>query len=440
MVWLNRAVQCLSFLRCLPKILLALVRSKLRGDGDGDVVLRWLMSVNSLPSGSHANAELLPAPTPGSMRLYSWELSYFSGKIRGYLRFKARHENGPRWSDVVATPDIIATQLFPASQSSAVPQLQFADGTIIQDSSSIMDAVEVRWPTPPVLPGASAIRQRLVCQLLELLGDEWLLVAAYHWRWSYSGEAGNAAQRMHTHMQGVTPVPNHREHNILQWGAFMRPAAPRTVQERTGRYLIDTILLSDVGVKGALKDLGVTADTVAAWEASCRALLRAFDAHLAVHPFVLGGRPSTADFGLLGPLYAHLYRDPVPGAMMRAEYPRVHMWCKRMHERGGETATRPHAHTGPSSGGSVGEAWLGEDTVPPTVLPLLEIFAAEMWPVLKVSLPPLPRTAGPVLRLFSGAARLCSPCRPPPAEHVQQGARLPRRPEGRAATGEELQR
>ena len=111
-----------------------------------------------------------------------------------------------------------------------------------------------------------------------------------------------------------------------------------------------------------------------------------------------------------------------------------------MHERGGETATRPHAHTGPSSGGSVGEAWLGEDTVPPTVLPLLEIFAAEMWPVLKVSLPPLPRTAGPVLRLFSGAARLCSPCRPPPAEHVQQGARLPRRPEGRAATGEELQR
>ena len=26
----------------------------------------------------------------------------------------------------------------------------------------------------------------MVCRLMELFGDEWLLVAAYHWRWAYS--------------------------------------------------------------------------------------------------------------------------------------------------------------------------------------------------------------------------------------------------------------
>eukprot|EP00966_Prymnesium_polylepis_P193231 4478808-Prymnesium_polylepis.1 len=128
---------------------------------------------------------------------------------------------------------------------------------------------------------------------------------------------------MPTHMRGEQPVPNHREHNVLQWGAFMRPGGSVAAQERTGRFLIDTVLLTDVGIKGALRDLGVTENTVAAWEASCRAVLRAFDDHLAAHHYVLGGGPSTADFGLLGPLYAHLYRDPVPAAMMRAEFPRV---------------------------------------------------------------------------------------------------------------------
>ena len=51
-----------------------------------------------------------------------------------------------------------------------------------------------------------------------------------------------------------------------------------------------------------------------------------------VYPFVLGHSPSTADFGLLGPIYAHLYRDPVPGAILRRDYPLVCQWAVRCHE------------------------------------------------------------------------------------------------------------
>ena len=51
-----------------------------------------------------------------------------------------------------------------------------------------------------------------------------------------------------------------------------------------------------------------------------------------MYPFVLGHSPSTADFGLLGPIYAHLYRDPVPGAILRRDYPLVCQWAVRCHE------------------------------------------------------------------------------------------------------------
>ena len=34
-----------------------------------------------------------------------------------------------------------------------------------------------------------------------------------------------------------------------------------------------------------------------------------------IYPYLLGGRPSIADFGFMAPLFAHLGRDPVPAAL-----------------------------------------------------------------------------------------------------------------------------
>ena len=113
----------------------------------------------------------------------------------------------------------------------------------------------------------------------------------------------------------------------------------------------------------------MTWETVAAWEASAKNVLRILEAHLADHDFILGGRPSVADYGLLGPLYAHLWQDPVPGAMIKRDYPRVEQWARRCH--GGEPGT--------TNGGE----WLADDAVPDTVIPLLQVFFTEMWPVLR---------------------------------------------------------
>ena len=58
-------------------------------------------------------------------------------------------------------------------------------------------------------------------------------------------------------------------------------------------------------------------------------MLEILDAHLAARPYVLGGRPAMADFGLWGQLY-EAATDPTPGALMRASAPNVMAWVQRM--------------------------------------------------------------------------------------------------------------
>ncbi|MBA4265059.1 MAG: hypothetical protein C0453_08260 [Comamonadaceae bacterium] len=104
----------------------------------------------------------------------------------------------------------------------------------------------------------------------------------------------------------------------------------------------------------------------AAIEASYEALLLELDAHFAVWPWVLGNRPSVADFGLFGPLYAHQYRDPASGAIMRALAPHLVAWVERL---------RDARATGPV------EAAAGEQ-MPDSLLPVLLRQMREQMPEL----------------------------------------------------------
>ena len=75
------------------------------------------------------------------------------------------------------------------------------------------------------------------------------------------------------------------------------------------------------------------------------------------------------------PVWAHLLTDPVPGAMMRQDFPRVSAWADRLHDGGQacEADPRPEGD------------WLAGDDVPKTMLPIVQVFFKEMWPVLESS-------------------------------------------------------
>jgi len=87
------------------------------------------------------------------------------------------------------------------------------------------------------------------------------------------------------------------------------------------------------------------------------------DEHFLHHPYLLGGRPSAADFGLMAGLYAHLSRDPVPSALMKSRAPNVYRWTERMNTANVDDGEFPEA----------GDAYPEDDALPATLEPLLSL-------------------------------------------------------------------
>lgn len=320
-------------------------------------------------------------------RLFSWELSYFSGKIRSYLRYKDHFGGlGPGFEDILCSYELIFGLLVPNTGSVTVPQVLTADGQWIHDSSEIIDHFERADPERAIVPSAvERPRQCLASYLLELLADEWMVVWGFWERWHHS-------------LTGVEP--NQLAYNRLQWGSAFAPGLMGRGRSDAAQRMFD----GPFGVKAApeqllgpyagLRDLGMTERTESAWTESNDRILGILDRHFDEHDFVFGGRPSLADFGLMGPLYPHLYRDPVPGFEMRTRFPLVAQWVERTNGTNaldarsynqklyslvdGELVGRPAT--------SHGGEWIEGDVIPPTLAPLLGVFFDEMWPVLESSI------------------------------------------------------
>ncbi len=205
----------------------------------------------------------------------------------------------------------------------------------LQDTSYIIDTLEADFSPRSVMPDSPC--QRLASLLLELYGDDWLLMPAMHYRW------------------------NHDNFPFIykEFGRTLFPRWPGFLQATLGKRI-------GAKFRGFLPMLGITDATHNAIEDWYeKDFLRALNNHLENHDFLFGGRPSIGDFGLIGPLYAHLYRDPYPGALMRRDAPAVAAWVERM--------IRPPDHYG---------KWLADDAVADSLTPIFKRMFAEHWPVL----------------------------------------------------------
>ncbi|MCF8469308.1 MAG: glutathione S-transferase [Parvibaculum sp.] len=261
--------------------------------------------------------------------LYGAEPSYFTGKVRAYLRYKRIP-----FSEVASTREAYRDIILPRVGWPVIPVVVTPEGETWQDSSEIIDNFEARFPEAPVFPEGP--RQRLAALLLEAYGDEWLKLPAMHYRWTKNRDW----------IQG-------------EFGRLSRPDLTDAEQREVGAEIAKPFA-------GALPYLGVTAKTGPAIEASYEALLAELDRHFAGHDYLFGSRPSIGDFGLVGPLYAHQYRDPVSGEIMKRLAPRVAKWVERMMK-----PTQPR-----------GGAFLATDALPETLIPVLERMMREFLPVL----------------------------------------------------------
>lgn len=261
-------------------------------------------------------------------KLYGSEISYFTGKVRSYLRWKKLgFEEIP--SDAQAFKDVILPRVgFPV-----IPVVITPDDDCLQDSTDIIDELERRHPGPSVYPATP--RQRLVALLLELYGDEWLVIPAMHYRWHHN-----------------------REWAMRAFGELSAPDASPEKQLEIGTRRAEPFA-------NAAVLLGAEPHMHAAVETSYEGLLGELSQHFERHPFVFGDCPSIGDFGLFGPLYAHQYRDPWTGQHMHEHAPVVVQWVERMR------------HPEPMAG-----SFLANDEVPDTLIPVLQRMFREQLPVL----------------------------------------------------------
>ena len=315
-------------------------------------------------------------------RLFAATWSYFSAKVRAYMRYKEFY-GAFKYEEILASQDLIENYIMPATASNVVPQVQAPDGGWLQDSSEIIDILEEQHPEDPVIP--TGPRQRLVSYLIELLADEWMLPWGFWERWHYS-------------LKDVKP--NHEAFNAQQWGMTFYPDGTGVERRETARFVFKEIMRIDnpaeaeIGPFSGLIQLGVTEKTEEAWTNSMHNMLSLLETHFDTHDYVLGGRPTLADFSLMGPLYPHLYRDPVPGYMLRTEYPLICEWIERTNGSD-EAGARSYKQTyyklengelvgQPASrnGGDV----LPDDQIPDSLLPFLSVFFDEMWPAMKTNM------------------------------------------------------
>lgn len=265
-------------------------------------------------------------------KLYAAPLSLYSGKARAYLDWK-----GVDYEEVLSSGDVYKDIIVPKVGRPVIPVLDTDDGQTIQDTTCIIDHFEGALGGPSVYPDKP--KQKVVALLLEIFGDEWLVIPAMHYRWNYN-----------------------EEWVYGEFGATAAPDASKEDQLAIGRE-------RGANFKGFCPILGINFETIPSIEASYEALLADLDAHFAVHDYLLGSRPSIGDYGLIGPLYAHLYRDPASGEIMKRLAPRVAAWVERMVD----------VKT-PLSG-----EFLPDDEVPDTLIPVLERMMVEQMSFLQTS-------------------------------------------------------
>jgi glutathione S-transferase len=226
-------------------------------------------------------------------RIFGIELSPYSVKVRSYFRYKGiPHEWVVRHLGNME-------EFQKHAKLPLVPLVITPEGVGLQDSTPILEQLEQRFPAPSIEPPDAALG--FLSALIEEYADEWGNKPMFHFRWWYEPDQKSAAERI-----ARANLPGAADEAVAKLAASLEQRMiPR------------------------LRLVGSSAETRHQIEASFRRQLAILEPHLAQRPYLFGGRPCLADFGLFAQLY-ECSIDPTPGAELRDRAPRVLAWIERM--------------------------------------------------------------------------------------------------------------
>lgn len=233
--------------------------------------------------------------TDRPLRVYGSAISYFTGKLEGYLRYKAIP-----YQRIAMTARHFNRTVPRMTGAAQMPAVELPDGRWMTDTTPILAWLESQRPEPAVIPRDPV--QAFASRLLEDYADEWLWRPAMHYRWSHRPDAALLSHAIATEILADVPAPVWLKRWMIrrrQHGRFVRGDAvtPRT------RGHVESIYLRT---------------------------LAALEAVVSTRPFLLGDAPTLADFGFFGPMFRHFGCDPTASAIMRERAPAVYAWVARV--------------------------------------------------------------------------------------------------------------
>ncbi len=227
--------------------------------------------------------------------LHVYDLSYFSGKMQAYLRYKEI----PHRSHDISMREL-AVRIAPHTGLVEVPVVERADGVFLRDTTAMIEWFEARYPTGYVLPLDPA--SAFFCRLLEDYADEGLWRVALYYRWAFPKDALLNARRFTEDFLWTPLTP-----------AFVLRNLAMRRQQRT-----------------YMREEGITADNRADIEQHYLDELADLEQVFQTRRYLFGSKPSFADFGYFASMFRHFGIDPTPARIMRDRAPAVYEWTARM--------------------------------------------------------------------------------------------------------------
>jgi glutathione S-transferase len=233
--------------------------------------------------------------SPDPLIVYGSKISYYTGKLEGYLRYKEiPYRFVPRTSK-------IGRRLQKETGTSQVPAVELPDGRFMTDTTPMIDWFESHYPTlPAVIP--SDPLQGFVSRLVEDYAEEWLWRPAMHFRWNYRQDALHLSRRIADELAVDIPLPSFAKRFVIR-------------RRQQGFYV---------------RRDGVTRETWDHVERIYFSTLDQLERIFSRRPFLLGTAPTLADFGFFASMFRHFSQDPTAAEHMRVRAPAVFEWQARL--------------------------------------------------------------------------------------------------------------
>lgn len=238
------------------------------------------------------------------MKVYGASVSYYTGKLEAYLRYKGiAYER--------ESPYPVQREIMEQVGCIQHPVVKRDDGRWMTDSTPMILKLETEHPERSILPENPVVG--FIAYLIEDYADEWLWRAAMHFRWSYEHDRELLSRILADELTTHIKLPRFWRRRILK------------------RRQHQGFVIND----------GVTTATWDHVETGYHRILALMSSVLGQRRYLFGNQPSLADFGLMGPMLRHFGQDPTPAEIMRDTAPQVMEWVARMWNAQAQVQAEP---------------------------------------------------------------------------------------------------